>query len=128
MGGRLARQGDMTEPETHLPPEDEADLVALADGNLDPARALEVEARVAADSVLADALAEQRAALALLATADTVAMPPALRLRVAEIEARGAGVCGAGCGSGSRRSARRWPPQPPRPSSCSPAAAPASTT
>jgi len=91
----------MTEPETHLPPEDEADLVALADGNLDPARTLEVEARVAADSVLADALAEQRAALALLATADTVAMPPALRLRVAEIEARGGRV---------RRRLRIWIP------------------
>jgi anti-sigma factor RsiW len=77
----------MNEPGTQLPPEDEADLVALADGNLDPARLPEVEARVAAHPALADALARQRAALALLATADTVAMPPALRMRVAELEA-----------------------------------------
>lgn len=91
----------MTEPERNLPPEDEADLVALADGNLDRSRTLEVEARVAADPVLADALAGQRAALALLATADAVSMPPALRLRVAEIEARGARV---------RRRLRLWIP------------------
>ena len=38
----------MREPDTHLTPEDEADLVALADGNLDAARRAEVEARVAA--------------------------------------------------------------------------------
>jgi anti-sigma factor RsiW len=91
----------MTEPETHLPPDDEADLVALADGNLDPARRLEVEARVAADPVLADALGTQRAALALLATVDAVSMPPALRLRVSEIEARGARA---------RRGLRLWIP------------------
>jgi hypothetical protein len=91
----------MTEPERNLPPEGEADLVALADGNLDRSRTLEVEARVAADPVLADALAGQRAALALLATADAVAMPRALRLRVAEIEARGARV---------RRRLRLWIP------------------
>jgi anti-sigma factor RsiW len=91
----------MTEPETHLPPDDEADLVALADGNLDAARTLEVEARVAADPTLAGALAEQRAALALLAAADGVAMPAALRLRVAEIEARGVRV---------RRRVRMWIP------------------
>lgn len=77
----------MHEPETHLPPEDEADLVALADGNLDAARRAEVEARIAAEPALAEALRGQRAALALLATADTVAMPPALRARVCALRA-----------------------------------------
>jgi anti-sigma factor RsiW len=77
----------MTEPDTHLPPTVEADLVALADGNLDAARRAEVEARVAAQPRLATALCEQRAALALLATAGAVPMPPALRARVAELEA-----------------------------------------
>jgi anti-sigma factor RsiW len=77
----------MTEPDTHLPPADEADVVALADGNLSAARRLEVEARVAAQPALAQALSEQRAALALLATAGAVPMPPALRARVAELEA-----------------------------------------
>ena len=78
----------MTEPDTQLPPADEADLVALADGNLDPARCAEVQARVAADPTLADALNGQRAALALLATAGAVPMPPALRARVTELEIR----------------------------------------
>jgi anti-sigma factor RsiW len=77
----------MTEPDTHLPPVDEADLVALADGNLDVDRRAEVEARVAAEPTLALALTQQRAALALLSTAGAVPMPPALRARVAELEA-----------------------------------------
>jgi hypothetical protein len=76
----------MHEQQTQLRPGDEADLVALADGNLDAARRAEVEARVAAEPALADGLRGQRAALALLATADAVAMPPALRARVAELE------------------------------------------
>ena len=59
-------QGDMTEPDTHLPPEVEADLVALADGNLRPSRRVEVEARVAADPELAAALERQRRALSML--------------------------------------------------------------
>ena len=78
----------MTEPETHLPPAVEAELVALADGNLRFERRLEVEARVAASPALADALACQRAALAMLATAGAVTMPPALRARVAELQRR----------------------------------------
>jgi hypothetical protein len=77
----------MNEMQTHLPPEDEADLVALADGSLDAARRAEVEARVAAEPALAAALSCQRAALALLATADAVTMPPALRARVCELHA-----------------------------------------
>ena len=74
----------MTEPDTHLSPEDEADLVALADGNLRAARREEVEARVAAEPALASALERQRRALALLADLDTPA-PLALRLRVEEL-------------------------------------------
>jgi anti-sigma factor RsiW len=74
-------------PDTHLTPEDEADLVALADGNLDAARRVDVEARVAAEPALAEALRCQRSALALLATADEVSMPPALRARVCAIKA-----------------------------------------
>ncbi|HEY6693051.1 MAG TPA: hypothetical protein VI006_09385 [Solirubrobacteraceae bacterium] len=77
----------MTEPDTQLPPADEADVVAFADGNLSAARRLDLEARVAAQPALAQALSEQRAALALLATAGAVPMPPALRARVAELEA-----------------------------------------
>jgi hypothetical protein len=76
----------MTEPDTHLTPEDEADLVALADGNLSAARRAEVEARVAADPALATALARQRTALAMIADLDTPA-PLALRLRVEELKA-----------------------------------------
>jgi hypothetical protein len=76
----------MTEPETHLTPEDEADLVALADGNLSPARRAEMEARVADEPALAAALARQRRALALLADLDTPA-PLELRLRVEELRA-----------------------------------------
>ncbi|HEX5619709.1 MAG TPA: hypothetical protein VFX51_14905 [Solirubrobacteraceae bacterium] len=75
----------MTEPDTHLTPEDEAGLVALADGNLSAARRAEVEARVAADPALAAALARQRKALAMLADLDTPA-PLALRLRVEELK------------------------------------------
>jgi anti-sigma factor RsiW len=76
----------MTGHHEHLPPADEADLVALADGCLTGARLAEVEARVAADPVLADALERQRAALALIAAA-TLSAPPALRLRVEELQA-----------------------------------------
>jgi hypothetical protein len=88
----------MIQPQPHLPPEDEADLVALADGNLPPARRAEVEARVAADPVFAAALARQRQALALLAELTTPA-PPELRMRVAEL--RSATV---------HRRRRRWIP------------------
>jgi hypothetical protein len=77
----------MNESDTHLTPEVEAELVALADGNLDGAHRLDVEARVAAEPTLADALRCQRAALALLATADAVTMPPALRARVCALKA-----------------------------------------
>jgi len=79
-------QGAMIGQHEHLPPEDEADLAALADGCLTGARRTEAEARVAADPVLADALARQRSALAMLA-AVTPPAPPALRLRVEELQA-----------------------------------------
>ncbi|HET8756589.1 MAG TPA: hypothetical protein VFM58_11285 [Solirubrobacteraceae bacterium] len=77
----------MTEPDTHLTPEDEADLVALADGNLSAARRAELEARVAAEPPFAAALARQRTALAMLAGLDTPA-PLELRLRVEELKAQ----------------------------------------
>jgi hypothetical protein len=76
----------MTGQHEHLTPEDEADLVALADDCLNGARRAEIEARVAADPVLADALARQRVALAMLA-AVTEPAPPALRMRVEELKA-----------------------------------------
>jgi anti-sigma factor RsiW len=87
----------MHESDAHLSPADEADLVALADGNLDAVRRLEVEARVAAEPGLAGALCRQRAALALLSTAGAVTMPPQLRARVIELERR-------------RTRVRRWIP------------------
>jgi anti-sigma factor RsiW len=76
----------MTEQNPHLPPEVEADLVALADDRLPAARRAEVEARVAAEPALAGALQRQRAALALIARLDTRA-PLELRLRVEELKA-----------------------------------------
>jgi anti-sigma factor RsiW len=70
----------------HLPPDDEADLAALADGSLPGARAAELQARVAADSALADALERQRAALGMLA-ATALPAPLALRARVEQLKA-----------------------------------------
>jgi hypothetical protein len=66
---------------------DEADLVALADGNLSGTRRAEVEARVAREPELAAALQEQRCALSLLACLTTPA-PIELRVRVAELRCR----------------------------------------
>jgi anti-sigma factor RsiW len=70
----------------HLPPADEADLAALADGCLSGSRQGEVEVRVAADPALAAAVERQRAALAMLAAVELPA-PLALRLRVEELKA-----------------------------------------
>jgi hypothetical protein len=69
----------MTERGRHLPPAIEADLVALADGTLDPVRRVALEARAATDPVLAAAIAQQRFTVAAIsaANAETVA-PPAL--------------------------------------------------
>ena len=72
----------MTEP-TELHAADEADLVALADDCLRPCRRAELEARVAADLTLARALADQRRALARLATAHPPCPTEALRARLA---------------------------------------------
>ena len=77
----------MTEPDTHLPPQLEADLVAFADGNLPPAPRAELEALVAREPAMAAALQRQRAALALISGLDTPA-PLELRLRVEELKAR----------------------------------------
>lgn len=90
----------MTEQNPHLPPEDEADLVALADDRLPPTRRAEVQARVAAEPALAAALAQQRSALALIAQLDTRA-PLDLRLRVEELKA---------VRVKRRRRRRRWVP------------------
>jgi anti-sigma factor RsiW len=76
----------MTVQDEHLPPADEADLVALADGCLTGDRLADMEARVAADPVLAEALARQRAALAMIAAVNVPA-PLELRLRVEELRA-----------------------------------------
>ena len=69
--------------------EDEADvrgvseLAALADGSLEPERRAEVEARIEASPILADRLAEQERAVALLRGAgDEVEAPAALRGRL----------------------------------------------
>ena len=60
-----------------------AELAALADGSLAPDRRAELEAQVAASSELADRLAEQQRALALVRGAgDEVEAPAALRARV----------------------------------------------
>jgi anti-sigma factor RsiW len=80
----------MNGPHEQLPPEDEADLAALADGCLYGARRAELEARVAAEPALAAALERQLAALAMI-SASTVPAPPALRMRVEAIEAERAG-------------------------------------
>jgi anti-sigma factor RsiW len=77
----------MTESHPHLASADEADLVALADGNLAGDHRAEVEARVAREPELAAALERQRCALSLLAGLTTPA-PLELRVRVAELRHR----------------------------------------
>jgi hypothetical protein len=72
----------MSEP-IPLSEAEEADLTALADGRLEPARRAEVEARVESDARLAHALDRQRAGLtAITAAAASVSAPVALRSRV----------------------------------------------
>ena len=71
-----------------LSPEEEADLAALADGRLDPARRAAVEARLAAEPKLAAAFERQRAAVAAIARAvDETSAPLALRSRIERLEA-----------------------------------------
>jgi anti-sigma factor RsiW len=75
----------MTGPIEHLPPEDEADLAALADGSLYGPRRAALEARLRREPDLAAALARQRAVVArLIATAPPA--PMSLRMRVEELE------------------------------------------
>jgi Anti-sigma-K factor rskA len=69
-----------------------AELAALADGSLGPERRAELEAQVAASSELADRLAEQERAVALVrSAADEVEAPADLRARIeAQRRVRGA--------------------------------------
>lgn len=61
----------------------EEELAALADGSLAPERRAELEARIEASPILADRLAEQERAVALLHGAgDEVEAPAGLRARV----------------------------------------------
>jgi hypothetical protein len=61
----------------------EEELAALADGSLDPERRAELEARIEASPNLADRLAEQERAVALLQGAgDEVEAPAGLRARL----------------------------------------------
>jgi anti-sigma factor RsiW len=76
----------MTGPLQHLPPEDEADLAALADGALYGPRRAALEARLAGEPELAAALERQRAAVALIACSAPRA-PLSLRMLVEELEA-----------------------------------------
>jgi len=63
--------------------DEEAQLAALADGSVAPERRAELEAQVAASPALADRLAEQERAVALLRGArDEVDAPAGLRARV----------------------------------------------
>src|SRR5262245_12440551 len=60
-----------------------AELAALADGSLSSARRAQVEARVATSAELADLLAEQERAVALVRSASTaVEAPAALRAHI----------------------------------------------
>jgi anti-sigma factor RsiW len=90
----------MTGPNEHLPPEDEADLAALADGSLYGPRRAALEARLRDEPELADALARQRAVVArLIATAPPA--PLSLRMYVEDLEAAQPVV--------ARRRWRLWP-------------------
>jgi hypothetical protein len=61
----------------------EAELAALADGSISPERRAELEAEIDASPILADRLAEQERAVALLQGAgDEVEAPAALRARL----------------------------------------------
>ena len=61
----------------------EEELAALADGSLAPERRAELEARIEASPILADRLAEQERAVALLSGAgDQVEAPAGLRARL----------------------------------------------
>jgi anti-sigma factor RsiW len=81
----------MTQHSDHsgLSPEEEADLAALADGRLDPARRAALEERLAVEPELAAAYQRQRLAVAFIARAvEETSAPLALRARIEELEAR----------------------------------------
>ena len=91
----------MNEPSEHLPPEDEADLAALADGSLYGPRRAALESRLRREPDLAASLARQRSVVArLIATAPPA--PLSLRMRVEELEAAQPPVA-------ARRRWRLWP-------------------
>jgi anti-sigma factor RsiW len=96
--------------ESHQPnlsAQDEADLVAMADGRLEPERRATLEARLAAEPELAGALDRQRAALsAITAATERVAAPPALRARIEAMAAEAA--------AGDRTLEHNGAPAPPR--------------
>jgi DNA-binding TFAR19-related protein (PDSD5 family) len=66
----------------HLPPETEAELAALARGDLDPVRRNRLETLVAARPDLAAALADQLAALAAISAATAGVTAPATLRRL----------------------------------------------
>jgi hypothetical protein len=76
----------MTGPLQHLPPEDEADLAALADGALFGPRRAELEARLRREPELAAELERQRTVVSMLAASAPPA-PLSLRMLVEELEA-----------------------------------------
>ncbi len=77
----------MSEPIRPLTEAEEAELAALADGRLDAARTAALEARLAEDPQLADAMARQRAGLTAIAAArESSSAPLALRTRVEEMQ------------------------------------------
>ena len=86
LAGVSEGKGNMTGPLEHLPPEDEADLAALADGSLYGPRRAALEARLAHEPELATALERQRAVVAMLA-ASAPRAPLSLRMLVEELEA-----------------------------------------
>jgi hypothetical protein len=62
---------------------DEEELAALADGSIEPERRVELEARIESSPILADRLAEQQRAVALLRDAgEQVDAPAGLRTRL----------------------------------------------
>jgi anti-sigma factor RsiW len=75
----------MTGRHEHLPPDDEADLAALADGALYGPRRAALEARLRTDAALTEALERQRAAVSMIAAA-SVPAPPELRARIEQLQ------------------------------------------
>ena len=98
--GASRKAKGMNGPLQHLPPEDEADLAAFADGALYGPRRAALQQRLATEPELADALERQQATLSLLAAA-SVPAPLSLRMAVEELEAAQPVI--------ARRRERLWP-------------------